>query len=153
MRAPHPDAELLAACEAFDALERRMHGLFEGPTMIRDDDERINAIQGIEAEQEPYLDLILAGRAHTMDGILAKVRTVLLEDLEILSPNIDESGYVNMRLMFTLMRDLAELAGAAPGAVGAPDEDVFATGVGLRLGNDTAASLATDLMAGIKPAR
>jgi hypothetical protein len=54
------DAELIAACAAFDALEMRVRGLFSGPDDIASEDARDAAMTAIAAEQEPFLERICA---------------------------------------------------------------------------------------------
>jgi hypothetical protein len=47
----HPDAELMAACAAFDAAEREYLNFFHGPDYIEDDDEREEAMEPCNEER------------------------------------------------------------------------------------------------------
>ena len=108
----HPDAELMAACAAFDAAERRYLSFYDGPDYIDDDGEREEAMKPNEAERSRLVELICRLRATTLEGHLARVRVVMLEDLE-LDPSEDaRSQYLNVSLLGALIRDLAEQAGA-----------------------------------------
>ena len=79
----HPDEELLAAYAAFDAIERRYHTFFHGPAAIGDDDERDEALEPFEEERERAVRLVCSLRATTLEGYLARMRVVMLEDLEV----------------------------------------------------------------------
>lgn len=48
-----PDAELLTACAAFDALEHQVMTLHAGPGRIVEDEERSTALALIVERQEP----------------------------------------------------------------------------------------------------
>jgi hypothetical protein len=108
----HPDADLLAACAAFDAAERRHHTFFYGPDAIKDDDERDAALTPVEAERGRLVEVICSLRATTLEGHLARVRVVMLEDLELDPAEDARSEYYNTSLLGALVRDLAEQAGA-----------------------------------------
>ena len=108
----HPDEELLAACAAFDVIERRYHTFFHGPAAIGDDDERDKALEPVEAERDRLVREVCKLRATTLEGHLARVRVVMLEDLELDPAEDAQSQYFNISLLGALIRDLAEHAGA-----------------------------------------
>ena len=71
--APHSDAELLAACAAFDALERTFQGADP------EEWDKFDALGNrIRAEQEPHRDVILNFEATTPAGHAARARSYLL---------------------------------------------------------------------------
>jgi hypothetical protein len=110
----HPDADLIAACAAYDDAERQFLALYENPEIADDDAKLIPAMHSIENTQVPILDRICELKAVTPEGIRARVRTVFLEDLEIKPEEILEtSPFVNERLMAALLRDLAVDAGVS----------------------------------------
>jgi hypothetical protein len=78
-----PDAELIAACAAFDALERQRSNVFHGPEAITDEAPRLTLFAFIQEMQEPILNRVCSLRATTLEGYFARARTVLLEDLEL----------------------------------------------------------------------
>ena len=108
----HPDAELMAACAALDAVEREHLGYHCGPNAIEDDDERDEALRPNVAERRRLVRLICDLRAKTLEGHLARVRVVMLEDLELDPAEDAQSQYFNVSLLGALIRDLAEHAGA-----------------------------------------
>jgi hypothetical protein len=106
-----PDAELIAACAEFDALERQRAGVFHGPDAIADETARITLFAFIQEMQEPILDRVYSLRATTLEGYFARARTVLLEDLELHPAEMVASGSTNERLLGALLRDLTEQNG------------------------------------------
>ena len=108
----HPDAELMAACAAFDAAEREFLGFHYGPNAIEDDEERDVALRPNEAERRRLVRLVCDLRATTLQGHLARVRVVMLEDLELDPAEEAQSPYFNVSLLAALIRDLADHAGA-----------------------------------------
>jgi hypothetical protein len=108
----HPDAELMAACAAFDGAEREYLGFHQGPNAIEDDDERDEALKPNEAERRRLVRLVCGLRASTLEGHLARVRVVMLEDLELDPAEDAQSQFFNVSLLGALIRDLAEQAGA-----------------------------------------
>jgi hypothetical protein len=107
----HPDAELMAACAAFDAAEREYLNFFHGPDYIEDDDEREEAMEPCNEERSRLVELICSLRATTLEGHLARARVVMLEDLELDPAEDAQSEYHNISLLGALIRDLAEQAG------------------------------------------
>lgn len=104
-----PDAELLAAHAAFDALERQFVTLHGELTEIED---QIALVDVIHRMQKPHLDKIVALKATTREGLRARIRTVLLQDTEVKpAETLATSPYVNERLLAVLLRDLAIDAG------------------------------------------
>jgi hypothetical protein len=108
----HPDTELMAACAAFDGVERRLLSFFYGTGAIEDDDEQREALLPIEEERDRIVRLICSLRATTLEGHLARARVVMLEDLDLNPAEDAESSYLNVSLLGALLRDLAEHAGA-----------------------------------------
>ncbi len=91
LRAPEPvqqdlDAELIAACAAFDALERQSLATFRTIDDIDGQDAGDAERDRISKLQEPHLDRILDLRATTITGVQAKARSLALEDQELLKP-------------------------------------------------------------------
>jgi hypothetical protein len=112
------DAELIAACTAFSALQRRENGFYgRGRGAIEDDDARNAASELIRREQAPWLDRICDLRATTPEGTQAKLVALLLWDPEFRDPNYSPA-YWNERLVLSLVDDVREHA-SPPGA-GAP---------------------------------
>ena len=113
--APNPDAELLALSARYDELERKFIGLFgDGPDTFEAEAERDLQIDKIRVVQEPILDRMMELRAHTLEGVMARVRTMFLEDMQVaqrMHLHLAESTFVNERLHAVLMRDLAAHAG------------------------------------------
>ena len=108
----HPDAELMAACAALDAAERCYLSFYHGQNAIEADDEREEALEPNEAERRRLVRLICNLRATTLEGHLARVRVVMLEDLELDPTEDAQSQFFNISLLGALIRDLAEQAGA-----------------------------------------
>ncbi len=98
------DAELLAACGQFDALQRRLEALFDGPDWIEDEAERDVALRPIEAAQDALLDRLCSLRATTMEGYRARAATLALYDPNVLR-KIDD-GHIVERMVAALLRDL-----------------------------------------------
>ena len=109
----HPDAALLAALAEFDAIEHYFLSLYRGGSRyIEDDDERTAAFQPFDEAQEPILEQVCSIQARTLEGILARARTIVLQDAE-LDPAADAlEGYTNNRLVAALLRDLLAMGGA-----------------------------------------
>ncbi len=98
------DGELVAACGQFDALQRQVGELFDGPARIEDEAERDVALRPIEAAQDALLDRLCSLRAATLEGHHARAATVALYDPDILG-KIDE-GHIVERMVAALLRDL-----------------------------------------------
>lgn len=109
--AAHPDAELIRLCARHDVLERQYRGLFD---TIADDDERGEQLSMIEAVQDELLPRLLKLEAATYDGLMARVRTMCLNDTQVAPAAIDAlatSVYSNEKQMAALVRDLTAHAG------------------------------------------
>lgn len=72
------DAELLAACAAFDTLEHEAMALHADPGRIVDEDERIAALAAIMARQEPWLEWMCAIRVASPVCWQARARSLAL---------------------------------------------------------------------------
>ena len=110
---PGTDADLIAACAEFNVLERQFLALFDGPGRIEDDDEREEPVARIHEAQKPILDRIVRLRATTMNGFLARIRTIMLEDLDLNPNKMAASQFMNEQLLGAFLRDFADLAGVA----------------------------------------
>lgn len=99
-----PDAELLAACAAFDALEHEAMALQVGPGRITDDEARSRALAVIVARQEPWLERMCAIRVTNPVCWQARARSLALWDRDMLADY--EEGYTDQRLLAALLRDM-----------------------------------------------
>ena len=99
------DAELLAACVAFDALEHEAAALHAGPGHIVDDEARSSALAVIKARQEPWLERVCALRVSSPVCWQARARSLALWDRDMLAGY--ETGYTDQRLLAALLRDMA----------------------------------------------
>ncbi len=100
-----PDAELLSACAAFDALEHEAMALQAGPGLIVDDEARSRALAAIVARQEPWLERMCALRVSGPVAWQGRARSLALWDREMLANH--ETGYTDQRLLAALLRDMA----------------------------------------------
>ncbi len=112
----NPDADLIAACAAFDVLERR----YQATDFTHDDDtpegEAADAERdAIALQQRDLLNTICTCRFTTIEGASALVRTLALYtnnfDGELWDDEPD--GYRDERLRHALMRGLIATGGAA----------------------------------------
>jgi len=111
---PHPDAGLLAAIAAFDALQAEIDSHYcNGSAPIEDDDERDIVNDPVRDEQRPLVDVICTLRATTPEGGAARARSLAAYDPGLLRPEGGENGYCNERLVAALLRDLAAIGGQA----------------------------------------
>ena len=106
------DCQLIAACVAFDALERRIDALNDpaDPAFIEDDDVRDRVTAPIEAEQVPLLECICMLRAATPEAARARARSYLLWHKAI-NPAVDAAARHRSwtdRLVAAVLRDLSE---------------------------------------------
>lgn len=99
-----PDAELLAACAAFDTLEHEVEALHVGPGRIVDDEVRSQAMAAIVARQEPWLERMCAIRVASPVCWQARARSLALWDRDMLAGY--EDGYTDQRLLAALLRDM-----------------------------------------------
>ena len=100
-----PNAELLAACATFDALEHEAAALHTGPDRIVDDEERSAALAMIVERQAPWLERMCAIQVTSPIAWQARARSLALWDQDMLADY--EDGYVNERLLAALLRDIA----------------------------------------------
>jgi hypothetical protein len=108
--AEHPDADLIAACAAFDDTEHRFKGYHgEGAfaaLRIKDDDERDIALDAMAAERDALLERIWDLEATTIEGFRARARTAklyhagVIENVERCQCGEDET------MLYALVRDL-----------------------------------------------
>lgn len=102
----HPDAVLLGACAAFNALENEKLALFEGAGRIEGDEERDEAIEPIWAQQAPLLDQICTRKATTLAGRRARAAAYWLWDGGELVWRAHTCGMLGDRLLAALVADL-----------------------------------------------
>ena len=107
-RIPSPDAELLEACAAFDALERAYiaAGGDYAPGSPEEDKSEAERARLSDA-QEPLVDRICDLHAMTREGQVARARSLALWDPELMKPQNDTGGWLTQ----AIVRDL--LAGSA----------------------------------------
>jgi hypothetical protein len=101
--APDLDAELLAVCAEFDAVEHRRNAMFDDDTLT---DE---AHEALREEQAPLVDRLCELRAATIEGMRARARSLVLYDDAAMERR---TVYTNDRLVAALQRDLIGEAGA-----------------------------------------
>ena len=107
--ASSPDATLLAACVAFDDLERRANATFGGWDC--DDPREAEAVaerDRLYAAQDVHNKVMLAHRAVTLDGHRARARSLAAWDLELMKAGPGDFG---KQMTAAIVRDL--LAGSA----------------------------------------
>ena len=110
-QADHPDAELLAACAAFDELERAYIATNHGAAHGSPEDIAATAEQDrLTAAQAPLVDRMVELRAVTHLGMVARASSLVLWDAELMKPDGEMAACTNGRLMQALVRDL--LAGS-----------------------------------------
>ncbi len=102
--APSPDADLLEACAAFDALERAYIAVpgNHPPGSLAEQDANDERDRLSEAQQ-PFLDRICELRAITREGQAARARSYALWDAELMK---DGTGDVGTFLTAAIVRDL-----------------------------------------------
>ncbi len=102
----HPDAALIAVCAEFDAIERHINSHYAGGSRnIEDDDERDVAIAPFQEAQAPLLERIIALRATTPGGFMARARTLALWDQDAMR-HIGPGHYLEDRMLAALLRDM-----------------------------------------------
>lgn len=105
-QAGNPDAELIRACAAFDALERQLQDALDGPAALKDEEQKDALDDQISAKQRVLLDTICAVRAQTVEGNLARLHTLALwqpEEVNSYPPN--EGWGWDERMYHALLRD------------------------------------------------
>ena len=105
---PHPDLAVIAACAAFNAIERRKLDLTEGSGRIIDDAVRAQILEPLIGEQQGYLDLLCTEHATTLAGHQARAISFALWDGGELAYRADVQGFLEDRLLAALVRDLAD---------------------------------------------
>ena len=108
MTTPSPDADLLDACAAFDALERAYiaAGGDYAPGSPEEDASEAERERLYEAQQ-PLVDRICDVRAVTREGQVARARSLALWDAELMKPQKDTGGWFTQ----AIVRDLIGEAG------------------------------------------
>lgn len=102
--AAHPDADLIAACEAFTETERRLQAIYPGcAAEILDEATRALIEDDLWGRQRALVRRICAARATTLDGIRARAAAIAAFD-----PMWLEHGALNWdeRMLAALLRDL-----------------------------------------------
>ncbi len=126
---PAPDAELIAVCAEFDALERQsciINGT--GPDCVPDDAEADRVSAPIRARMHALLDRMDELRAASPAGIQARAHC-LAQHAGHLDYSFDYPETMVGRLLIYLMRDAAALGGmgASVAVAASPDADLLAT--------------------------
>ena len=104
------DAQLVAACLAFDALEKRCAAIYDpcDPAYLEDEDALCCTLALIEKAQAPLLEQICVLKAVTIEGARARVRSLLLRGSSI-NPDADAVA-ANLsceeRMIAAVLRDL-----------------------------------------------
>ena len=109
---PHRDAELLALLAQFGAYEQRARATWIGADTMEAEDAGEPVRAACFAGQERILDAICATPAHTLEGMKARARAVLLYGpplnrqgtLEEVAA--DREWFRNERLLAALLRDM-----------------------------------------------
>ncbi len=140
----HPDAALLALCAEFETVQRTYNGLWtwrlgggryvEGPNYIVDDDERDEAAGVVEDRAWEISNRIFDMHAHTIDGLRAKARCLLLANVGMrhLVTDAEEDGEhrdfgfcaMTRDLLATLLIDLNDGAVTVATCMDAPGIEV-----------------------------
>jgi hypothetical protein len=106
-----PDAELIALCARFDALEREKlawHAAHDDPS----DDEMDAAIDPLNEQQKELIDPILDARAVTPAGFIARAKSILLWAPDFTPEDAHEGWHTQMA--GALIRDLIATEGRTP---------------------------------------
>jgi hypothetical protein len=101
------DAELIAVCREFDAIEAHCRRFLDQaePTCVTDE-SRDNFLEPYRDRQEALLDQLCRLRATTADGHLARARSLAgwLEDAS--DADAQDEAYWDQRMLAALRRDL-----------------------------------------------
>lgn len=104
--APGADAELIAACERFGALEHAKRRIFAGTPNDRAAEIAAEpAIDAIYVEQNDLMTRIAALQAITLDGIRARVRLAFAAECRC----FDGGGDLDDQMLAALLHDLHAL--------------------------------------------
>ena len=107
-----PDAELIAHCAAFDALERRIDALFDAASSGLSFEAADAASCVIEVDQRRLLDRICALPPATSEGCKAVARSLALLAPDYADPTHYAAGTMDERLAATLLRGMMGRADA-----------------------------------------
>ncbi len=100
------DAELLEACAAFDHLQRSFDAIPGNHPPGSAEEDAADAERGRLCEQqEPLVDRMCQLRAATREGTLARARSLVLWDKELMKERSEAPGE---RLIEAIVRDLVE---------------------------------------------
>lgn len=102
--AQHPDAELLALIEQYNALQRRKIALVTNVPSIEVEKAREPLVQETFDLQEPILERIVTMPTRTMDGFKARARMVLLAFPDELEP--DSADWLE-QMLYPIINSLA----------------------------------------------
>lgn len=114
---PHPDAELIRSCREFGNLEIEFLEIFEGSNRIEDDVERNMQARRITVAQTPLLARMKELHATTLEGFLARVRNVGIENPEFIKGMLHSdvvSDEINQQNLACLLRDMMQMAETCP---------------------------------------
>jgi hypothetical protein len=92
------DAQLIAACAAFEALALQELALYHGPGAIKDDRERDEPLKPIVEAQKRVLDRMFELRASTAEGLRARVRAFFAYVPDQLHMWEQEGDYLTLQL-------------------------------------------------------
>ena len=107
VQADHPDAELLAACAAFDELERAYIATdFEAHTGSPEDIAAEAGRDCLRDAQDPLLARMVELRATTREGMMARARSLILWDGEVMQEDGPLAEFTNTKLTRAVLRDL-----------------------------------------------
>lgn len=99
---PNPDAELIAACDRFTALEHKRRMIIASATTREAEKATEPLLDEIHAEQADLLDQIAEMQAASFDGIRARVRMIYAADC----PCFADCGDWDDQMIGALMHDL-----------------------------------------------
>ena len=110
----HPDAELLAVCEQFSALELMLYPPGLGLETIEEEHARDERNEPLNAEQSSLVEKLWDLRATTLEGFQARARSLLLWDSILTTAIENTEDYWEQVLLHALLRDLAGLPDNPP---------------------------------------
>ena len=109
--APNPDADLIAYCAAFDALEHKLSDAFADITTDAEQDAADAITVAVGEEQAPILDAICARPPSTPAGAAAVAHSLALWDTELFRAG-EAFRVPGERLVAVLVRGLMGSAAA-----------------------------------------
>jgi hypothetical protein len=106
-----PDAALLAACDAFMAVQGRLEALTAEAGRMPDAEFRA-AAEALEAERWPLVLTMAELRAVTFEGVVARLNVLRLgpAELEPCEESMEMAG-LDERLLRLMLRDMAAIYG------------------------------------------